>query len=227
MGVRQMDLNKASSGLVLYHGSRGGIIGDLALKSAPTCDFGQGFYMSTSKEQAFSSCIWAENPRFYECTLDLSNLVVEFLSGKKWLFLVSYCHGKLEKFSGTDFYRSIDNFMGCSDMFVGNVLEPNVYPVFQDFMDGKATDQGLNLALSMTTFGQQFVLKSKVACSHVKLKEVFLSKEELEELYHFNERKTVLSSSVLQEVSRTMSRYGTTIDEYSDLGLLDTSFVML
>jgi hypothetical protein len=38
----------------LYHGSRGGIEGDIEPCSRLHCDFGKGFYMGTDKQQAKS-----------------------------------------------------------------------------------------------------------------------------------------------------------------------------
>lgn len=38
--------------IILYHGSRGGIDGLIRPISRVRCDFGQGFYMGESEEQA-------------------------------------------------------------------------------------------------------------------------------------------------------------------------------
>ncbi len=38
--------------VILYHGSRGGIDGEIQPISRVRCDFGKGFYMGESEEQA-------------------------------------------------------------------------------------------------------------------------------------------------------------------------------
>lgn len=39
--------------MILYHGSKSGIKGDIAPKSRDACDFGQGFYMGDLPDQLF------------------------------------------------------------------------------------------------------------------------------------------------------------------------------
>ena len=42
--------------ILLYHGSKSGIIGDIAPKSREMCDFGKGFYMGTEPGQPLTLC---------------------------------------------------------------------------------------------------------------------------------------------------------------------------
>lgn len=37
--------------VLLYHGSKSGIVGEIEPKSRPQCDFGKGFYMGTEVTQ--------------------------------------------------------------------------------------------------------------------------------------------------------------------------------
>lgn len=39
--------------MILYHGSKSGIKGDIAPNSRDACDFGQGFYMGDLLDQLF------------------------------------------------------------------------------------------------------------------------------------------------------------------------------
>lgn len=61
--------------VLLYHGSRGGIQGDIRPNSRPRCDFGQGFYMGTNPLQAKSLVASDTAPYFY---------VVNLRHLKKW-----------------------------------------------------------------------------------------------------------------------------------------------
>ena len=58
----------------LYHGSRGGIVGNIKPESRIRCDFGKGFYMGTNREQAMSLIAADQAPVLYELKLDLINV---------------------------------------------------------------------------------------------------------------------------------------------------------
>ena len=60
--------------LVLYHGSKKGISGEIAPISREECDFGSGFYMGTSTLQPLSLICNEDKPKFYAVELDLTGL---------------------------------------------------------------------------------------------------------------------------------------------------------
>ena len=60
--------------LILYHGSKEGIVGDIAPISRDHCDFGKGFYMGTTTLQPLTLICDEEKPIFYTVELDLSDL---------------------------------------------------------------------------------------------------------------------------------------------------------
>lgn len=51
MASHVINLNSFDT-ITLYHGSKGGIRGDIRPIARPECDFGSGFYMGTKKLQA-------------------------------------------------------------------------------------------------------------------------------------------------------------------------------
>lgn len=58
--------------IILYHGSRGGIEGNIVPISRIRCDFGKGFYMGTNPMQAKGIVVDDSVPVFYELKLNLS-----------------------------------------------------------------------------------------------------------------------------------------------------------
>ncbi|MBR7085816.1 MAG: DUF3990 domain-containing protein, partial [Oscillospiraceae bacterium] len=63
--------------IILYHGSRSGIKGDIKPISREECDFGKGFYMGTISEQAKGLVAYKQNPVFYEMKFRLSEIPEE------------------------------------------------------------------------------------------------------------------------------------------------------
>ena len=49
--VKSKEYEHTDDRVILYHGSKSGIVGDIAPISREECDFGQGFYMGTSTLQ--------------------------------------------------------------------------------------------------------------------------------------------------------------------------------
>ena len=51
--------------ILLYHGSKSGIVGEIAPKSREMCDFGKGFYMGTDPGQPLTLICDFEKSKFY------------------------------------------------------------------------------------------------------------------------------------------------------------------
>ncbi|MCD8293792.1 MAG: DUF3990 domain-containing protein [Clostridia bacterium] len=49
--VESIRVPQAGDSVILYHGSRSGLVGDIAPISRSMCDFGQGFYMGNNPAQ--------------------------------------------------------------------------------------------------------------------------------------------------------------------------------
>lgn len=50
---------------IFYHGSKNGIVGDIAPISHEECDFGRGFYMGTTTLQPLTLVCAEDKPKFY------------------------------------------------------------------------------------------------------------------------------------------------------------------
>ena len=59
--------------ITLYHGSKGGIVGNIEPNSRIRCDFGKGFYMGTKPEQAKTLVYHDAMPIFYTMQFKLQN----------------------------------------------------------------------------------------------------------------------------------------------------------
>ena len=63
--------------MILYHGSKSGIKGDIAPKSRDACDFGQGFYMGDLPDQPKGLIAEFPDNRFYELDCDFAGLKIK------------------------------------------------------------------------------------------------------------------------------------------------------
>lgn len=62
--------------LILYHGSKKGVFGDIAPISHEECDFGSGFYTGTNMLQPLTLVCNEDKPKFCTVELDMTELKV-------------------------------------------------------------------------------------------------------------------------------------------------------
>ena len=80
--------------LLLYHGSKKGLVGDIAPISRGDCDFGAGFYMGTDTLQPLTLVCGEPKPKFYAVDLNLEGLnVLDIELGLEWSMLIAYHRG--------------------------------------------------------------------------------------------------------------------------------------
>lgn len=168
--------------IILYHGSRGGIQGNIQPKSRPRCDFGYGFYMGTNEIQAKTLVASDVNPYFYKLNVKLSKIPASRILKVKdleWAYFVLYNRGKLESVKDTSFYKKYQNMGRNKDFIVGPIADDNMSRVIKEFVNNKITDKALLECLKVIDYGVQFVAKTSLACSLIeKVSELQMTEEE-------------------------------------------------
>lgn len=158
--------------LVLYHGSRTGIVGQIAPISRAECDFGQGFYMGTGPLQPLTLVCMEDNPKFYTVKFDLSGLrVLEVGIGMDWAMMIAYYRKQMEKVKGSEIYEKYAHFADGYDVIVGYIANDRMYTELARFFNGTITDVALLKCLSVLDLGKQYVAVTQKACDQIKILE--------------------------------------------------------
>lgn len=203
--------------LVLYHGSRGGIDGDIAPASRNRCDFGKGFYMGTNADQAKSLISNDPDPVFYTLKLDIGNIprenIIE-LSGMEWAFFVLYNRKKLEEIKGTALYSRCRDLAKGKDLIIGPIADDAMNETMNRFLKGDITDKAFLESIRAIDYGIQYVAKTEKACRCIGImSERDLTGTELSEAVSLaNERRTE-GHRVAEEIQRKFRREGRYFDE--------------
>ncbi|MDR0697411.1 MAG: DUF3990 domain-containing protein [Christensenellaceae bacterium] len=156
--------------VVLYHGSKSGIAGDIKPISRDRCDFGKGFYMGTQIHQTMTLLYSFEKSVLYALELDLSGLrVLRIATGIDWAMLVAYSRGKLEGCIGTAIYEKYKKMLEGYDVIVGDIANDRMFYVLDRFFMGDITDKGLVESLSALKLGEQYVALTEKACKQIKI----------------------------------------------------------
>lgn len=201
--------------MLLYHGSKHGISGEIAPLSRDRCDFGRGFYMGTDILQPLTLVCGYEDAHLYTVDFDISGLnVVRFESDVDWALYIAYSRGRLDHVRDSELYQRIAHLADGADVIVGSIANDRMFVVFDRFVAGQLTDTALVSCLSALNIGDQYVAKTEKACSRVRIVEDRLIGETERVEYakmSFENRK--LGVSIADRIARQHRRDGRYFDE--------------
>ena len=207
--------NSASDKLVLYHGSKKGIDGEIAPISRSECDFGCGFYMGTNTLQPLTLVCNEDKPKFYTVELDLSGLKVLTVEiGMDWAMLIAYYRKEMESAKGTAIYEKYAHMADGYDVIIGYIANDRMYTELSRFFNKTLTDVALINCLSALDLGKQYVAISEKSCKKIKiLKEEPLSQLELALLKDMSAERRKEGIALAEEIEVKYRREGKFFDE--------------
>ena len=201
--------------LILYHGSKKGIVGDIAPISRSECDFGSGFYMGTNTLQPLTLVCNEDKPRFYTVELDLTGLKVLTVDiGMDWAMLIAYYRKEMESAKGTPIYDKYAHMADGYDVIIGYIANDRMYTELSRFFNKTLTDVALINCLSALDLGKQYVAISEKACKQIKiLKEESLSQLELSLLKDMSAERRKEGIALAEKIEVKYRREGKFFDE--------------
>ena len=201
--------------LVLYHGSKKGIDGDIAPISRGECDFGKGFYMGTTTLQPLTLVCNEDKPKFYAVELDTTDLKVLTVDiGMDWAMLIAYYRKEMERAKGTPVYEKYAHMADGYDLVIGYIANDRMYTELSRFFNRTLTDVALINYLSALDLGKQYVAISEKACKQIKvLKEYPLSQLELALLKDMSAERRKEGIALAEEIEIKYRREGKYFDE--------------
>ena len=204
--------------VLLYHGSKSGIEGDIAPKSRKQCDFGKGFYMGTEPSQALTLICDYESAKFYIVSISVDNLaVLDVPADLEWAMIVAYHRGRMEKIKGTPFYSKYEEMTKDKDLVIGSIANDRMFFVIDNFFIGNITDAALINSLSALELGKQYVAVTQKGCDAVRIeKEIPISYLEKLFMKEVLEANRVKGSSLANDICRNYRREGLFFDEILD-----------
>lgn len=201
--------------LVLYHGSKKGIVGDIAPISRNECDFGSGFYMSTNTLQPLTLVCNEGKPKFYTVELDMTGLKVLTVEiGMDWAMLIAYYRKEMESAKGTPIYEKYAHMADGYDVIIGYIANDRMYTELSRFFNKTLTDVALINCISALDLGKQYVAISEKACKQIKiLKEEPLYGLELSLLKDMSAERRKEGIALAEEIEVKYRREGKFFDE--------------
>ena len=206
--------------VTLYHGSKSGIVGDIAPSSREHCDFGKGFYMGTEKAQPLTLICNYPDAKLYTVKVDLSGLkILDIEVGIDWALLVAYNRGKMDSVKGTAIYNRIAEMADGCDMLIGFIANDRMFVVLDRFFKGEITDEALIHSLSALKLGRQYVALTNKACKQIEIvEEKALTEADCETLRIESEDNRSKGIALADEICRQYRREGRFFDEILKAG---------
>lgn len=204
--------------VLLYHGSKSGIEGDIVSRSRKQCDFGAGFYMGTEPRQVLTLICDYESARFYIVSISVEDLdILDVPANLEWAMIVAYHRGRMEKIKGTPFYNKYQEMTQNKDLVIGSIANDRMFFVIDNFFVGNITDAALINSLSALELGKQYVAVTQKGCDAVRIeKEVSISYLEKLCLKEKSEENRAKGSSLANDICKNYRREGLFFDEILD-----------
>ena len=204
--------------IILYHGSKSGLVGDIAPISREKCDFGKGFYMGTTPEQPLTLICDFEESKFYVVSIDASELATaEIPADIDWAMIVAYHRGRMERIKGSKFYNKYSTMTSGKDLAIGSIANDRMFFVIDNFFLENITDIALVNSLSALQLGRQYVALTEKACKAIKVeKEIELSFFEKKVLRKVSEGNRQKGIELANEICKSHRREGKFFDEILD-----------
>ena len=211
-------VNLEDGRILLYHGSKSGIVGDIAPKSREMCDFGKGFYMGTEPGQPLTLICDFEKSKFYIVSIDTNALdTVEIKADLDWAMLVAFHRGRMDKIKGTAFYEKYSRIDAGKDLVIGSIANDRMFYVLDNFFMGNITDMALVNSLSALKLGKQYVATTEKACAAVHIeREIPLSMMERRFLQDESDANRQKGIALANDICKNYRREGNFFDEILD-----------
>lgn len=212
-------LKKIENGekVTLYHGSKGGIDGDIEPGVRTKSDYGEGFYMGTDPDQVKGFVISEESPVFYTVEFNFSEIPREsilVLDGQDWLFTVLAYRKNSDEFTASKMAVEFVEKVKAHNVVIGAMADDIINEAVRKFSDYSITDKVLEACLTTIDHGYQMVAKTKRACEAIKIVSAKnISEKEVNDIQRYMEQQRKKDYCILKDMIKKYRREGLYINE--------------
>lgn len=158
--------------IVLCHGSRNKIIGDIRLDmNGNSNDFANGFYCGESLKQAGMFVADEPDSSLYILKATLSGNIKKFTVDRDWMLAVAYYRDTLQDYVNSATLQKIVRECESADVIIAPIADNRMFELIDAFIAGELTDKQCIYALSATQLGSQYVFKTQEALNGIELLE--------------------------------------------------------
>lgn len=200
----------------MVHGARTYIKGDIRLDvNSESNDFGQGFYIGQTIEQAGMFVSEEPNSSLYIVTFDKAGLNVAFFDVSiEWMIAVALCRNLIPEYESHPFVKEIKDKIDNCDYVLAPIADNRIFECIDLFIAGEITDLQCLYAISATHLGYQCVIKSQKALKQVEMiKHLYLCSVEKSLYNQTNDIESITSVNKSLIAKKRFTNQGKYIDE--------------
>ena len=204
--------SKDNNHVILFHGAKNELIGNPSIKySEDKKDFGKGFYLGESINQAASFIVGYFKSSIYIFDFNKENVSIkEYSVSEEWMLLIAYFRGKLEDYKESKYIKKLLNNLKNIDVIIAPIADNTMYTILDDFIDGKITNLQCLNALSANRLGLQYIfLNDEVLNNNLKI---------LERCYYCEKERNDYKSYRLKENEIGKNKVKIALREYAGKG---------
>lgn len=214
--LKEMLWREETETKLLFHGSKKEIEGEIDIKKGRiNNDFGQGFYVGESYEQAISYVSNYNNSSIYYISFDDRDLSCKkYNVNQEWMFTIAYYRGTLDKYNNHPLINKIINESRNYDYIIAPIADNRMFHIINLFTSGELTDEQCKHCLAATNLGMQYVLKtSKAACRTKILERGYIPNNEREYYQNIKTNDALLGDNKVKLARIQYRGKGKYIDE--------------
>ncbi len=202
---------------ILYHGSRGGIIGPIVPRSRPGTDFGEGFYMGTDPMQTKGLVAAEAQPVSYALSVDFSHVShsqVLVLDRYEWIFTILHFRRTCRPFNGSVIDETMGKLTRGFDFIMGPIADDRMNEAVRRFAANELTDEGLFACLSRVRYGTQIVAKTESACRRIEVvAEQIMYEDELDDILEYQRKQRMQARGIVSRIQEEFKGRGRYLSE--------------
>ena len=155
------DLLKEKDEKTLFHGSKYGL-SEITIENARNnCDFGKGFYLGETYNQAFSFVCENEKSSVYSFNYSLDGLKVKkFNCDLDWMIAICFFRGTLKDYSDMKMVKKVISEIDKSDVVIAPIADNKMFYIMSQFTEGEINADVALHSLSASKLGNQYIFRT-------------------------------------------------------------------
>lgn len=168
---------------VLFHGSKYGLSDLNVSGSRSNCDFGNGFYLGQTYNQALSFVCDYDKSSVYSFKYSLEGLkTIEFDCSLDWMIAICFFRGTIKEYAESDKVQRIVKSINDADVVIAPIADNKMFYIMSQFAEGEINADVALHSLSASGLGLQYIIKTNRALKNlIPVERYYLSIPERED----------------------------------------------
>ena len=169
LNLAKEEILKETNEIALFHGSKEGLNEIKIDGSRLNCDFGYGFYLGESYEQALNFIVQYPKSSVYSFKIDIKDLKIKrFQCDLEWMLAIAYYRGKNEEIKNNNKVLKIIKEIEDADIIIAPIADNKMFNILSEFSLGEINMDVAIHSLFSYSLGNQYVIKTEKALNRLE-----------------------------------------------------------